>query len=325
MTYTLETLHDAEKKITTCFDSLLSVVNRKKIKDLSDKVLNSNQVKKIDLATAILNLVNVLDSTHGVLKCASVKIENLLADQVEDKKLIIQLQRELNHSKNEEVAAVQSTVKSEIKKSFADIVTSGKSSPVGITTEKIQQAVKSVVNEDKRSRNLVIFGLQEEGPNEKLRTHVSNMMKEFIEDVPCMRDVVRIGAAGSGPRSRRPVKVTFESKESAVLVLSCAKKLRQLSDFKSVYISPDRSAEERVARRRLVSELKEKIVSEPELYHFIQNGKLQSSEKRTTTPPSSDQPTSALETLYTTRRQSMSRLLEVQMARARADCESISP
>ena len=119
--------------------------------------------------------------------------------------------------------------------------------------------------------------------------------------------------------------MTFESKESAVLVLSCAKKLRQLSDYKSVYISPDRSAEERVARRRLVSELKEKIVSEPELYHFIQNGKLQSSEKRTTTPPSSDQPTSALDTLYTTRRQSMSRLLEVQMARARADCESISP
>ena len=93
MTFTLETLHDAEKKITTCFDTLLSVVNRKKIQDLNEKVLNRNQVKKSDLESAIVTLVNILDSTHGVLKSASVKIEDLLSDQVEDKKTIIQLQK----------------------------------------------------------------------------------------------------------------------------------------------------------------------------------------------------------------------------------------
>ena len=93
MTFTLETLHDAEKKITTCFDSLLSVANRKKIQDLNEKVLNCNQVKKSDLASAIVTLVNILDSTHGVLKSASVRIEDLLSDQVEDKKTIIQLQK----------------------------------------------------------------------------------------------------------------------------------------------------------------------------------------------------------------------------------------
>ena len=49
-------------------------------------------------------------------------------------------------------------------------MTSGKSGPVSVTAQKIQQAVKSVVNEDKRSRNVVIFGLQEEGPHEKLWT-----------------------------------------------------------------------------------------------------------------------------------------------------------
>ena len=63
----------------------------------------------------------------------------------------------------------------------------------------------SVVNADiKRGRNVVIFGLHEEGPNEKLWTRVlsvytvSEMMKELIEDVSCLRYVVRIGAAGSG-------------------------------------------------------------------------------------------------------------------------------
>ena len=38
----------------------------------------------------------------------SVKIENLLADRVEDKKMIFQLERDLNHSKNEEGAAAKS-------------------------------------------------------------------------------------------------------------------------------------------------------------------------------------------------------------------------
>ena len=71
-------------------------------------------------------------------------------------------------------------------------MTSGKSGPVSVTAQKIQQAVKSVVNEDKRSRNVVIFGLhlQEEGPHEKLWTRIPDMMKEFVDDVPCIRDVV---------------------------------------------------------------------------------------------------------------------------------------
>ena len=69
-------------------------------------------------------------------------------------------------------------------------MTPGKSGPVSVTAQKIQQAVKSVVNEDKRSRNVVIFGLQEEGPHEKLWTRIPDMMKEFVDDVPCIRDVV---------------------------------------------------------------------------------------------------------------------------------------
>ena len=61
MTFTLETLYGAEKKITSCFDSVLSVANRKKIQELREKVLITNQLKKSDLANTIMNLVNVLD------------------------------------------------------------------------------------------------------------------------------------------------------------------------------------------------------------------------------------------------------------------------
>ena len=76
----------------------------------------------------------------------------------------------------------------------------------------------------------------------------------------------------------------------AISVFSGAKNLRQNPVFKSVYISPDRSAEERAERKKLVCQLKEKIEKEPEMYHFILNGKVNSTEKRKRTlssPPSS--------------------------------------
>jgi hypothetical protein len=76
------------------------------------------------------------------------------------------------------------------------------------------------------------------------------------------------------------VKVTFGSRESATSVLVGAKGLKQVDNLKNVFISPDRSPEERAKRRELISQLKEKIKKEPELYHFIQNGKLLSAEKR---------------------------------------------
>ena len=231
----------------------------------------------------IVTLVNILDSTHGALKSASVKIEDLLSDQVEDRKTIIQLQKKSLESKDKEIAAVQSTVKSEIK-TFAEIVKSGTSSSV--TTQNIQRAVKSAVSEDQRGKNVVIFGLQEDGNDDRLRARVTVMTKLIVEgETPAVKDVIRIGAVKSGESGCRPVKVSFENKEVAASVISSAKKLRQSPVYKSVYVSPDRSAEERAERKKLVSQLKEKIEKEPELYHFIQNGKVNKTEKRTRTPP----------------------------------------
>jgi hypothetical protein len=55
--------------------------------------------------------------------------------------------------------------------------------------------------------------------------------------------------------------------------------------YKFVHISSDRSAEECAERKKLVSQLKQKIEKEPGLYHFIQNGKVNSTEKLTPSPP----------------------------------------
>ena len=52
-----------------------------------------------------------------------------------------------------------------------------------------------------------------------------------------------------------------------------AKKLKQTTALSTVYLSPDRSPDERTARRDLVENLRAKIKKEPEFYHFIKGGK----------------------------------------------------
>jgi hypothetical protein len=69
------------------------------------------------------------------------------------------------------------------------------------------------------------------------------------------------------------VKVSSESRESAVSILAGAKRLKEVADLKNVFISPDRCPEERVKRKQLVEQLKDKIKGEPGMYHYIQNGK----------------------------------------------------
>ena len=281
MTYKLEALYNTDKDIRDCFDSLLSTAKCKKIEDLTDAVLVNTKITKNTLANAIVNLVSVLNTAHSVLKCASVRIEELQSECIDKQKSVISLQEELIQNKNEEATAVQSAVTSEIK-SWADIV-SKTGSKTAVTAQTIQRAVKTAIGEDQRYKNIVVFGLQE-AANEDLCGNVKQMLQQCTDGkVSAIKDCVRIGADRSA--ECRPVKVSLESREAVVRVLSNAKLLRQTSLYKSVFISPDRTVEERAARKKLVSQLKEKMASEPELYHFIQNGQILSTEKELKVTP----------------------------------------
>ena len=64
------------------------------------------------------------------------------------------------------------------------------------------------------------------------------------------------------------------------------------SRYSRVYITPDRTREEREERKTLVTAIKEKINSEPQRYHYIRDGVVCSREKETSsTPRSVVQPT----------------------------------
>ncbi len=57
-------------------------------------------------------------------------------------------------------------------------------------------------------------------------------------------------------------------------ILSKAKQLRNSVHFKHVYISPDRTLEERTLHRDLVQQLKSKRQHEPGKRHYIKGGQL---------------------------------------------------
>jgi hypothetical protein len=122
------------------------------------------------------------------------------------RKKILQLQKKSLESKDKQIAAVQSTVKSEMNV-FAEIAKSETSSSV--TAQNIQRAVKSAVSEDQRGKNYLFFGLQEDENNYRLRARVAVMTKQIVEgETPPVKDINRVGAAKSG--ESRPVRVSFE-------------------------------------------------------------------------------------------------------------------
>ena len=62
-------------------------------------------------------------------------------------------------------------------------------------------------------------------------------------------------------------------------ILSKGRNLRRSAQYKTVFISPDRSPAERVEQKNLVSELKKKAVEVPTQRHYIKGGQLISIDK----------------------------------------------
>ena len=72
---------------------------------------------------------------------------------------------------------------------------------------------------------------------------------------------------------------TLYSSDQALTILSKTKLLRQIEGFSSVYITPDRSAADRMANEKVVDQLLNKRTAEPDKVPVIRNFRVASSEK----------------------------------------------
>ena len=188
------------------------------------------------------------------------------SELVKSQKLVIVQQHEIIVSKDKMLASVQSamtetvseTVKAGIK-SYSDVVKCSSESTAQISSDTVRSAVKSVVQEEDRCKNLMLFGVSDE-EKEDLPCKVQEVFSEL--GMKPATEVCRVGKTGNQARPR-PVKLVFSCASTARHVLVQARKLRISEKFSSVFIRPDRTVEERSAHKLLIEELKKKREDDP--------------------------------------------------------------
>jgi hypothetical protein len=90
-----------------------------------------------------------------------------------------------------------------------------------------------------------------------------------------MRDCVRVGFKKSDVNLPRPIKFILKDSDHVAQVLRNARQLHTKEGYKTMYICPDRTAEERRAYRKLL----ELLISEPHRVHVIKFNRVLSFDK----------------------------------------------
>ncbi|KAL5269477.1 hypothetical protein ACHWQZ_G003086 [Mnemiopsis leidyi] len=196
--------------------------------------------------------------------------------------MIAQLQAELLTYKDNKVKELNSVVKSTVEslvmsefQSYSSVLQKRlESSDISINKEELKKVVHNLVQEDDRF-NLMVFGLPKQN-SEGLNATIKKIFTE-IGKRP------RIGACRLGKKipanSARPIKVTARSSTVVAQILSKAKQLKNVEAYRKVYLSPDRSSQQRLKQKQLVIELKRLSVEKPGQKHFICGGRINSVDK----------------------------------------------
>ncbi len=201
---------------------------------------------------------------------------------IESQNSVIKLQSKLLESQSNQLKAVQSTVQSTVQETVhAEIKSYSKALTNNVTAQNstfaannLKKVVRDVVDQEDRSRNLMIFGLKEvtdEQPSIKVE-----QVLQRIGQKPTV-EAVRVGQRKDG--KERPIRVTLRTCSAVHEILVKAKTLRTDNEYKSMYICPDRSPHERAQHKILVLGLKKRLKEEPGKRHYIRSGQVVSEDK----------------------------------------------
>ena len=249
---------------------------------LTKRTLNLEDKEKF--AACFSESFHLVRFQNDNLKKMKNRLSSIKDQLIENQKLVISAQESIIDCKEKQLQkqlqAVQTVVKDTVEsqfKSYSDTVQENVKvcqPESSVTAETLKEVVKSVVQAEDRSKNIMIFGLPEDSSKDLNKT-----VKELFEEIglkPAM-ELSRVGK--SKEKTTRPVKVTLSSSSTAYQIISQARKLRQSEKFSSVFISPDRSLEDRVKHRLLVQNLHKKKEAEPNKHHYIKGGTIYTEDK----------------------------------------------
>ena len=280
----LRKLESAERECVSLIGYLQGLGGCKK-ENFNADTWNKRVISKETLSGLIARIaINILPKTDCLSQLYSFVQEiaeenrNLLAEKtrlqdslLESQETVIELQKELLDSKDGQLQSVEKVEKSEIR-SYSEAVTSANvPKAASVSVKEVQKVVQNVVEADDRSKNIIVFGLKETD-NEDINVIINEVL-ENIGCKPC-HESVRIGfkkQTEADSNKHRPVKVSVASSAHAIAILRSAKRLKSVERFKNVFISPDRTTEERKSRREAVALLRVKTQENPGKHFFIRN------------------------------------------------------
>ncbi len=272
------------------FDEMCKEMNVVQYGDVRAKNMAKKTITREKLTSWLETVCFILDSCAVPLLEKGVDVlrtaEELKSEKVTDQKTIIELQGKLIDKREEELAAVQTSVQTTVKsemQSYSSAVT--KSCAAALAPKRIHAAVQKVAEKEDRDKNVIIYGVEEksgEQPQDKLQEILTE-----INEKPLIKDCCRVGLISKDTISNsrpRPIKFTLNGPEQVRQVLRNSKLLRTKEGYKSIYLCPDRTADERKAFKKLIDQLAKKRDSEPDKVHFITNNKIISSDKDSVPP-----------------------------------------
>ena len=243
----LENIIHERDKVMNCIREETGLLGSGKV---TSAILNRRGVTKEKLCTWLESMLTILNNNALPLLQKMVpkadRCETLETEKIIDQNTIIKLQNEVIKKKEVEINSMretmQNTVKSEIT-SYATVLS--KSCAAALAPNKISKAVKSAVDRDDRKKNVIIYGVSET-ESEVVATKVEEVLSQLNEK-PMIKDCFRIGF--KKPEAVRPIKFTVNISDMAIQILRRNFVLRSKENFRSVYVCPDRTAEERAAIR----------------------------------------------------------------------------
>ena len=275
MEFSVSTLHELEKQIEDLSDSVSAKLNCRKLEDLTHDLFKPKGVTKDVITEIVLKMGSMICQSRTVLSSAVEKLDQQKSEQ-------IKTQNELIQCKSGKLTSIKETVKTEMKL-FTDVV---KNNTVAseISPAKIKMAVKSAITEDDRSKNFIIFGAPEELECEEQEMSERSLVGDILgfmkfKERPNITNIERVGVKKSDS-TRRPIKVTMRDPEIVREILSRAKVLKSVDvegynfNYNKLYLSPDRSQDERISRQKLVQEMKERIKKDSSKKYYIRNNKV---------------------------------------------------
>jgi hypothetical protein len=270
-----EYISDLRDEVTTWFDEVKGSVKCQNEEDLCTATFN--KPTKPVLAGFLKEVCAILRKQNDMISDLCVCNDFLKTELIASQTSVINLQSKLLNSKNEQLLSIQTTVQNTVQegiRSYNDVVSEKTPTPV-FTQDTLRKAFQGVVEEEDRSRNLMLFGVEETPAEGDITDKVSEVFQQL--GMKPRMEATRVGQGAAG--KCRAVKVTFTSSTIARQILIKAKNLRRVEQHKHVFISPDRSPEQRAAHRELVLELKRRAAAEPKMRYFIRGGKVCSAAK----------------------------------------------